>query len=138
MLNSWNTNHFLRLHRGRGPERRQCARFHVEPMYSSVRVREIGALATPRNGHLYDLSMRGMRFEIDEAIAVGTELEIEIHLPALRHAVVLRAHVVREDSEELLFGPMSVAVEFGRDARGALARKALARLLAQRWLQLAA
>ncbi len=138
MQKGWATQSLPRLRRERECERRQCARFLVDPSYSSVRVREIGAFAIPRDGHIYDLSMRGMRFELDDAFACGTELEIEIRLPGLRGALLLRARVVREASDEFAYGPCSVAVEFGRDARGAIARKSLMRLFAQRWLHLAA
>lgn len=129
----------LRLLAEREVDRRHSVRFQVEPAYSSVRVREIGALMTPRDGHVYDLSMRGMRFELDDdAFPCGTELEIEIRLPGLCGAIHLKARVVRAASDERAYGPCSVAVEFGRDARGAIARKSLLRLFAQRWLQLAA
>ena len=142
MRNSWNINGLQNLSNRVSPqfnaERRQSVRFQVEPMYSSVLVREIGVLAAPLAGHVYDLSLRGMRFDVDDAFEVGSEVEIELRLPGLRVPVIIRARVVREDEMTAAGGPVCVAVEFGRDARGALARKALTRLMAQRWLQLAA
>ena len=54
MRNSWNINGLQHLSNRVSPqfnaERRESVRFHVEPMYSSVLVREIGVLAAPLAG----------------------------------------------------------------------------------------
>ncbi len=55
-------------------ERRVNERFTLRPDVSRVVVHNDGA---PMEGHVYDLSGTGIRLELDDALAVGKQVEVD-------------------------------------------------------------
>lgn len=72
-------------------------------------------LGTPEGGlegHGYDISLTGMRFELDDALPNGTEVSIELFPPAERDPIRMRGTVVRVFSTDDDPGPRRMAVHF--------------------------
>lgn len=63
-------------------DRRRFPRFELRPMYAPVSVRLLNEEHGIREGHAYDISEGGIRFEVDEPLPVGTHLAMHITLPA--------------------------------------------------------
>ncbi len=61
--------------------RRQHDRFTLQPMYTRVLIRPQGEKLFTLEGHAYDLSMGGLRFELDEGIEPGSPVGIMLELP---------------------------------------------------------
>lgn len=61
--------------------RRRHERFGVRPMYTSISVRLRSDPATERQGHAYDVSEGGVRFELDGPIPAGTPVDLAVNLP---------------------------------------------------------
>jgi hypothetical protein len=127
-------------------ERRRFARYTAEAMYSAVAVRaafgshdddsdDSDSCAVDLEGHLYDISLGGARFELDEAIPVGSCVTLALSLPGLGDAVEAEARIVRVFDELDDPGPRRMAVAFESFAGDSRAR--LARHLAEKWLRLA-
>lgn len=88
------------------PNRRIHTRYQLPSMYTEIAVREPGTEQYTMTGHAYDISLGGMRFELDEPIQPGTAIEVRIQLPgptALRpdHAICATAHVVWTEQDDL-------------------------------------
>ncbi|MCC6659465.1 MAG: PilZ domain-containing protein [Phycisphaerales bacterium] len=99
--------------------RRGHERFAMHPMYTPVRVRLAPDSAVDLEGHAYDISEGGVRFELDEAIAPGTPLTMRIAVPAgsgnlAPQAVCVRANVVWLDNDPDEPGPVRMAAVFTR------------------------
>ncbi len=62
-------------------------RLKLPAMYTLVRVRLAGEEYYRWTGHVYDVSLSGMRFELDEVITPGTEIEVRTMLPGHRHTL---------------------------------------------------
>lgn len=104
-------------------------------MYSSVAVRSTGADATGEtlNGHLYDVSLGGARLELDEPLAPGARVSIEVELPGCPKPIAAEARVVRVFDAIDDPGPRRICVAFESFAKGA--REMLARHIDQGWLR---
>lgn len=61
--------------------RRRYQRFMLRPMYAPISVRDLTSGAGPIDGHAYDISEGGMRFEVDERLTPGHEIAMQITLP---------------------------------------------------------
>ncbi len=61
--------------------RRRFERFALNPGYTPVVVRTIGAKPKTLDGHSHDICEGGVRFELDVAVKPGTPVSIEITLP---------------------------------------------------------
>ena len=111
-------------------DRRRFERFTVPPMLSSVQV-----VRGPRccEGHVYDVGLGGMRFELDAPLPKGAEVSVEITLPGCAGAICAKARVVRVFAKSDDPGPRRMAVEFESfsDAGEAM----LSRYLGQKWLR---
>jgi hypothetical protein len=122
------------------PNRRSDDRFRFSPAYTRVVVvpstREPGSgasrpdplaefgidpadldlgLGTPEGGlegHGYDISLTGMRFELDDELAPGTEVSIELYPPAERDPIRMRGTVVRVFAGDDDPGPRRMAAQF--------------------------
>jgi hypothetical protein len=123
----------------RGSERRRHARFKVAPMYTTLHVRRTADADGPAefDGHVYDISEGGVRFEIDEPLPEGAVIEVEIGLPGCRRLIEASGKVVRVNAAEDDPGPRRMALMFDRFADPA-SREALRSYLDQRWLERAA
>jgi hypothetical protein len=105
-------------------DRRRFARFVVEPMYTPIaaRVQDDGDDG-PFNleGHAYDISEGGMRFELDRPVEPGRRIAIRIFLPGTcerdeGRSVLVEGRVVwLEDADQP--GPCRLAVVFTHFAR---------------------
>ena len=108
-------------------DRRMFPRFVVEAMYTPVaaRVEVEGGEDAPFDleGHAYDISEGGMRFELDRRVEPGTCMAIRIFMPGLGErdegrSVLVFANVVwAEDAEEGGCPPYRMAAAFARFVR---------------------
>lgn len=105
-------------------DRRQFARFVVEPMYTPVAVRmqtDGGDAPFDFEGHAYDISEGGMRFELDHPVEPGTRIAIRIFLPGTcerdeGRSVLVEGRVVwLEDADQP--SPLRMAAVFTHFAR---------------------
>jgi len=111
-------------------ERRHHPRYTVDPMYSAITVQRRGGA---EHGHVYDVSLAGMRFELDRPMRRGSTVDVEVTLPGCESAIRAKARVVRVFSNLDDPGPRRMAVEFETFADGA--RAMLERYLSQKWLR---
>jgi len=104
-------------------DRRRHARFRLATAYTPVSVRPPGSDAFDVEGHAYDLSESGVRFDIDRLLEPGTPVAMQITLPCTDdadlgpgRAVLVFANLVwvadREDP-----GPWRAAAVFTEFAR---------------------
>lgn len=110
-------------------DRRQFPRYDLEAMYTSLAARTLDQDEFTLEGHSYDVSLGGIRFELDRAIEPGTTIAMMINLPTMNHgprpaaqhlthadAVFVFANVVWvDDADEP--GPVKMAAVFTRWAR---------------------
>lgn len=106
-------------------DRRVHERFTVSPMYTAIRVRLEGEDAYTRDGHAYDISEGGLRFELDHPVEAGTPLTLELELPRAGlwastdegpgKTIELKGSVVWCDTEEP--GPARMAAEISEFIR---------------------
>ncbi len=103
-------------------ERRQHPRFVLPSMYTAVAVRPLDRDRFQWEGHAYDLSEGGMRFEIDHPIAPGTPVALRLQLPgagmlrvAERRPVYAFGNVVWIEEDDVdQPGPVRMACVFSR------------------------
>ncbi len=63
-------------------------------------------------GHAYDVSLNGLRFELDEPLEEGSSVEIELHLPGLLNSIRTKGRIVRVFDEDGDPGPRRMAMTF--------------------------
>jgi hypothetical protein len=68
--------------------RRRHERFAAVPMYTGVVAERPEAPGEPLDGHVYDISEGGVRFELDRAIAPGSAVTLRIDLPRWMPAAI--------------------------------------------------
>lgn len=108
-------------------------------MYSRVLLRTLETDEFLWEGHAYDISEGGVRFELDRGIEPGTPVAMRIDLPAalaegraVRRSAFVFANVVwLEDEDEL--GPCRMAAVFTRFAREGDQERLLRRLQTGRY-----
>lgn len=95
-------------------EVRHEPRLKLPAMYTLLRARHPGDTRYRWTGYIYDISVTGMRFELDEALEPGTEIEVRGMLPAGKHTTFRASgRVVRiHDDEEMRVGPVRMAMNF--------------------------
>ena len=123
---------------GTPQDRRRHDRFSVDPMYSAVEVTPArsprgSAPAEPAEGHIYEVSLGGMRFELDEPLPAGSRVSVAITLPGCPEPIRVEARVARVYDEIDDPGPRRMVAEFETFADGA--RALLERYLGQKWLR---
>jgi c-di-GMP-binding flagellar brake protein YcgR len=92
---------------------RAYPRLQVPAMYSVVRVRPAGTERYLWTGHIYDVSLGGMRFELDQAIEPGTSIEVRGILPGAEHVAFRAAgRIVRFHDDEPELGPTRMGMQF--------------------------
>ncbi len=104
-------------------DRRTFPRFQLEPMYTPLAVQGPAGTTFDNEGHAYDISEGGVRFEADKPIKPGTAVTMQIVLPNLNQrevepgrTVLVYANVVWiEDEDEP--GPYKMAAVFTRFAK---------------------
>ncbi len=62
-------------------DRRRFTRFVLPVAYTPVAVRLLHDKTFSNEGHAYDISEGGMRFELDEPIPAGTRVALRLDLP---------------------------------------------------------
>ncbi|MEM1026465.1 MAG: PilZ domain-containing protein [Planctomycetota bacterium] len=67
---------------------RAAPRATVPPMYTLLRAKRPGDERYPWAGHLYDVSMTGMRFELDEPLKTGEQIQLRAMLPGSEHVTI--------------------------------------------------
>ncbi len=94
-------------------DQREHPRIKVPAMYTLVRARVVGSNKYTWTGHIYDISVGGLRIELDMPIEPGTELELRGMLPGSGHTT-FRAigRVARIHSEADERGPVILGVSF--------------------------
>lgn len=100
-------------------DRRRHERFSLRPMYTGIALRGPLEEGFPHEGHAYDISESGLRFELDRSIEPGTQVELKISLPgggsdASREIMASATIVWLADEEEP--GPAQMAAVFRRFA----------------------
>ena len=113
-------------------EHRADPRLTIPAMYTLLRLRLPGEMRFCRTGHVYDVSLGGMRFELDDALPVGQEVEARVMLPGSHTNFTVTGHVIRLVSEEEP-GPVRMAIRFESFAN-AMDRQRLVDYLADRGL----
>ncbi len=119
-------------------DRRRFQRFALPSMYSHVAVRPADSAdseAFEWEGHAYDISPGGVRFELDQEIRPGTPVAMRIDLPHTsiersteRRSVYVFANVVWVEEDDAP-GPVRMAAvftRFEREGDEALLRERLA------------
>ena len=91
-------------------DRRRHRRFAVHPEYSHLKIRRKNGNAF--EGHLYDVSVGGFKFECDGILDAGECFEFEIHLPGSESPIQGQGSVVRAIGEEQQIGPWPTAAKF--------------------------
>lgn len=94
--------------------RRAADRFAPKTGYSRVVVAPVQSEVKepPFEGHAYDVSLSGLRFELDEPLKEGTLIDIELHLPGLLGSIRTKGRVVRILDEDGDDGPRRMAATF--------------------------
>ncbi len=105
-----------------GRERRRYNRYVLPSMYTSVMVRQTDEEEFGPCGHAYDVSIGGMRFELDEPLEVGTNIVVRIELPGTDpvecEPVYASGRVVWLEEDDLEHpGPVRMACVFREFAR---------------------
>ena len=102
--------------------RRQFPRFSVQPMYTPVAVRTLDSETFDIEGHAYDISEGGARFDLDRPLPPGTPIAMQITLPTMHNEIgpgrslfVFANIVWVEDEDEP--GPVRTAAVFTPFAR---------------------
>ena len=94
-------------------ETRDQPRLKLPAMYTLLRARLAGSHRYRWTGHIYDISVLGMRFELDEPLVPGTEVEIRGMLPGARHTTFgATGQIVRQLDDEERIGPFRMAIAF--------------------------
>ncbi|MCB9837809.1 MAG: PilZ domain-containing protein [Phycisphaeraceae bacterium] len=106
-----------------GIDRRKFTRYQLPSMYSRIMVRPLDSDEFLWEGHAYDISRGGIRFELDRGIEPGEQVALRIDLPqtasersTARRSVFVFANVIwMSDPDEI--GPVRLAAAFSRFAR---------------------
>ncbi|MCA3006220.1 MAG: PilZ domain-containing protein [Planctomycetaceae bacterium] len=120
-----------------GADRRRYPRFMTEAMYTPMAVRLLDSDHFSLDGHAFDISEGGLRFELDRGIEPGTGVALRIMLPTMTGATPARpgpgravfafANIVwLADEDEP--GPVKMAAVFTRFARTGDRERLLAEL----------
>ncbi len=98
-------------------DRRQHVRYELPPMYTRLMLRPLDREDFIWDGHAYDVSEGGVRFELDEGVEPGTAVAIRLDLPAALgdhrgdlYSVFAYANVVWLEDDEP--GPVRMAAVF--------------------------
>lgn len=95
-----------------GTDQRQHPRYPLPAAYTPIQVRRAGEPDYAHEGHAYDISMGGVRFELDAPLEAGEHVDLAITLPGRAagkvhaHGVMVRLH----DPDEV--GPVRMGLSF--------------------------
>ena len=92
---------------------REHERIRVQPMYTSVIAKAFGEHPDLEMlGHIYDVSEGGVRIELDEPLAPGQTVSLQLEFPGTAAAVKVSANVVWVHDEQDDPGPRRMALRF--------------------------
>lgn len=98
-----------------GPEQRRQPRLKLAAMYSVLEARPAGETQPLWEGHIYDVSLSGMRFELDAAVEPGTAIAVRGTLPGVEHVrFQATGTVVRVHDDDPHISPTRMAMHFDR------------------------
>ena len=116
-------------------DRRRHRRIPVVPEYSRISLtRRDGSCI---EGHVYDVSAGGIRFESDQLLAGEEVIEFDLELPGTRTRLNGRGRVIRCEDTDVSVGPWMTALQFER-FQTQFESASLARFLDQGWVLQAA
>jgi hypothetical protein len=103
-------------------DRRRHPRYVLPIQYTQVEARPLDSDTFCWNGHAYDISEGGMRFDLDHPVEPGTTIALRLRLPGEsslriteRRPVYAFANIVWLEDEDLEFpGPVRMACVFKR------------------------
>lgn len=95
-----------------GTNHRQHVRKPLAAAYTQVTVSRGDGAGDSLIGHAYDLSLGGVRFELDEALNVAEPVEIELRLPGRFDQPIRAQGVCVRYHEEGEVGPVRMGVRF--------------------------
>ena len=99
-------------------ERRIQPRLQLPPMYTLVRVRMANDTQYRWTGHIHDVSLGGMLFELDQTLKPGTVLEVRGLLPGHKQLTFhARGPIIRVHFDDQAFGTRRVAMSFDAFSR---------------------
>ncbi len=117
-------------------EGRQTPRLKLPAMYTMLRARLADDQRYRWNGHLYDISMSGLRFELDLPVETGTLIQVRAMLPGSTHTTIeAQGRVVRLHSDEDEQGPSRMGMTIDKFV-GPMDRKKLTDYLTGHGLRL--
>jgi len=94
-------------------DQRNHPRLKLPAMYTLLRARMLGKDRYDLTGHIYDISISGMRFELDDCIKPDSLVEIRCMLPGKDHTTFrATGRVVRLHSDEENLGPAIMGMSF--------------------------
>jgi len=94
-------------------EARQHPRLKLPAMYTLVRVRPRGQTRYRWTGYAYDVSASGLRFELDERLDTGAEVDVRVLLPGRQHVVFnALGRIVRLHDDDGTPGPVRMGLTF--------------------------
>jgi len=95
-------------------EARQHPRIKLPAMYTLVRVKPKDHPRFCWTGYIYDISASGMRFELDEPVDPGTEVEVRAMLPGAPHTTfTATGNIVRiHEPQDERYGPIRMGMTF--------------------------
>jgi c-di-GMP-binding flagellar brake protein YcgR len=93
---------------------RKSPRLKLPPMYTVVQARPVGESRFRWTGYVYDISATGMRLELDEELAEGSQIEIRAVLPGSNKQTTVRAtgRIVRRHEDPFDPGPVRMGLAF--------------------------
>ena len=137
------TQFAARSSRNQPTNRRAFERFALPTAYTPMSVRLLSQTTFDLEGHAYDISEGGIRFELDEPIPAGTSVAVKLELPGLAddagpgRALFATGNVVWIDDEDIDIGPARMAIAFTTFCRAGDRERLLAQLGQQRYLRAA-
>jgi hypothetical protein len=94
-------------------ESRVVPRLRVPAMYTLLRARPIGQERYIWTGYIYDVSLAGMRFELDHALEPGAQIEVRGMLPGASQTTFrATGHIIRYHDDPAEPGPIRMAMVF--------------------------
>lgn len=92
---------------------RNHPRLKLPAMYTLLRAKLLGQGRYDLTGHIYDISISGMRFELDQAMEPGTLIEVRSMLPGKDHTTFrATGKIIRLHSDEEDLGPAIMGMTF--------------------------
>ena len=94
---------------------RAFPRLKLAAMYTLLRAKRPGEECYGWSGHLYDISMTGIRFELDSPLEPGETLQVRAMLPGQEHTTVrVEGRVVRMHDDDENPGPVRMGMTIDR------------------------